>query len=289
MKPAASLFVAGLVVSLSSCTGRDGEPVSRPPALQDMLKAREEGVQIPPLSSTHGPLTVESAYRLQAILAKEVTKTAGPLAGYKVAYASKAARKQFGMDEPARGPFFMSQRVPNGSTLPDTAFNEIMLEVEVAFTIGKPIHQPIKDVTELRPYVKWMHAGFDAGDFPYTTADAKPVPADMVAIGTGARYFVIGPAVEPGAVDLAGVDMSLSRNGEAIRRSPAREVLGNPWNSLLWCVNHLHRFGLGLEPGMVVLTGTAAPAYRVRGDDIRGSYVGDCGALGKVTLTIEAR
>jgi hypothetical protein len=40
---------------------------------------------------------------------------------------------------------------------------------------------------------------------------------------------------------------------------------------------------------MVVLTGTAAPAYRVRGDDIRGSYVGDCGALGKVTLTIEAR
>jgi hypothetical protein len=38
---------------------------------------------------------------------------------------------------------------------------------------------------------------------------------------------------------------------------------------------------------MVVLTGTAAPAYKVKGEDIKGYYVGDCGPLGKVTMTIE--
>ena len=38
---------------------------------------------------------------------------------------------------------------------------------------------------------------------------------------------------------------------------------------------------------MVVLTGTAAPAYKVKGEDIKGHYVGDCGPLGKVTMTIE--
>jgi hypothetical protein len=38
---------------------------------------------------------------------------------------------------------------------------------------------------------------------------------------------------------------------------------------------------------MVVFSGTAAKAYRATGDAIKGRYVGDCGPLGKVTMTIE--
>ena len=190
------------------------------------------------------------------------------------------------MAEPARGPFYMSQRLPNGSTLSCGLFNEIMLETEVAFTIGKRIDKPIADVAELKSYVKWVHPAFDAGDFPYAVEQAKPTPSDMVAIGTGAHVFVLGPAMNPGELDLSQIDLALARDGQTIRKSPARDVLGNPWNSLLWCVNHLHKYGLTLEPGMVVLTGTAAPAYRVKADAIKGHYVGDCGPLGKVTMTL---
>ena len=255
--------------------------------LKQMLAAREHQIQITPPSHTFGAFSMEMAYYIQMILAQEVAKTEGPVTGYKVAYASKAAQKQFGMEEPARGPFYMSQRLPNGSTLSRSLFNEIMLETEVAFTIGKRIDKPIKDVEELREYVRWVHPAFDAGNFPYTVEQAKPTPSDMVAIGTGAHVFVIGPAMNPDKLNLSQIDLALARNDETIRKSPARDVLGNPWNSLLWCVNHLHKFGLALKPGMVVLTGTAAPAYRVKGEAIKGHYVGDCGPLGKVTLTIE--
>ena len=255
--------------------------------LKKMLNARERQIQITPLSHTSGTFSMEAAYYIQNSLAREVAKTAGPVTGYNVAYASKAAQKQFGMNEPARGPFYMSQRLPNGSTISCETFNEIMLETEVAFTIGKRIDKPIKDVAELRSYVKWVHPAFDAGNFPYSIEQAKPTPSDMVAIGTGAHVFVIGPAMNPSTLDLSQIDLALARNGETIRKSPARDVLGNPWNSLLWCVNHLHKFGLALEPGMVVLTGTAAPAYKVKGEAIKGHYVGYCGPLGKVTLTIK--
>jgi 2-keto-4-pentenoate hydratase len=255
--------------------------------IAQMLSARECQKKIAPLSHSFGAFAMETAYYIQTVLARDVAKTAGPVTGYKVAYASKVAQKQFGMDEPARGPFYMVQRLPNGSTLSAKAFNEIMLETEVAFTLAKRIHKPIKDVKALRPYVKWVHPAFDAGNFPYDVTQAKPVPADMVAIGTGAHVFVLGPAQCPDAVDLGAIDLSLARNGKTIRKSPARDVMGNPWNSLLWCANHLHKYGLNLEAGMVVLTGTAAPAYKVTGDAIKGSYVGDCGPLGKVTLTIE--
>ena len=191
------------------------------------------------------------------------------------------------MDEPARGPFYLMQRVASSSILPAEAFNEIMLETEIAFTIGKRIDKPIADVATLKSYVKWVHAAFDAGDFPYKTDRAKPVPADMVAIGTGAHVFVFGPGMDPDQVDIDRVNLDLIRNGEKIRSKPATDIMGSPWNSLLWCVNHLHKYGLTLEPGMVVFSGTAAKAYRVTGAAIKGRYVGDCGPLGKATITIE--
>jgi len=278
------LLIPGLFV-MDRPQARAGES-QRDTMLGQMMAARQHHVQITPLSHTFGTFSVETAYYIQAVLAREVAKTAGPVAGYKVAYASKAAQEQFGMAEPARGPLHMSQRLPNDSALSFETFNEIVLETEVAFTIGKRIDKPVADVGELRAYVKWVHPAFDAGDFPYTVEQAKPTPSDMVAIGTGAHIFVIGPAVNPAELDLSQIDLALARDGQTIRKSPARDVLGNPWNSLLWCVNHLHKYGLTLEPGMVVLTGTAAPAYKVKADAIKGHYVGDCGPLGKVTMTL---
>lgn len=263
------------------------QPAQADTMLAEMLMARAQQKQIAPLSHSFGAFSIETAYYIQSVLASEVAKTAGPVVGYKVAYASKVAQQQFGMDEPARGPFYMTQRLPSGSTLSSGVFNEIILETEVAFTLAQRIDKPIKNVKELRSYVKWVHPAFDAGNVPYDVGQAKPVPADMVAIGTGAHVFVLGPAQCPDAVDVGAIDLALARNGETIRKSPARDVMGNPWNSLLWCANHLHKYGLNLEAGMVVLTGTAAPAYKVTGDAIKGAYVGDCGPLGKVILTIE--
>jgi 2-keto-4-pentenoate hydratase len=277
-------MVSGLMVVIPQLRA---QTLQQSTMLEEMLTAREKQIQITPLTHTFGNFSMEAAYYIQNSLAQEVAKIEGPVTGYKVAYASKAAQKQFGMKEPARGPFYLSQRLPNGSKLSCEVFKEIMLETEVAFTIGKKIDKPLQNVTALKPYVKWVHPAFDAGNFPYVVDPAKPAPSDMVAIGTGAHVFVIGPAMNPSTVDLSRIDLSLARNNETIRTSPARDVLGNPWNSLLWCVNHLHKYGLSLEPGMVVLTGTAAPAYKVTGEEIKGHYVGDCGLLGKVTMTIE--
>ncbi len=255
--------------------------------IRQMLGGRRQQVQIPPLSGTYNPFSMEKAYHIQAALAEGAARTSGPVCGYKVAYASKAAQEQFGMDEPVRGPFYLSQRVPGGSALSAKGFNEIMLETEVAFTIGKRIDKPIKDVAALKRYVKFVHPAFDAGNYPYTAGATKPTPQDMVAIGTGAHVFVLGPAMDPDEVDIDAIDLALVRNGETIRKSPSRNVMGSPWNSLLWCANNLVKFKKTLEPGMVVLCGTASPAYRVKGDEIKGVYEADCGALGKVTLTID--
>ncbi len=254
--------------------------------VEEMLADRHARRQIQYPTKTYGTFSIERAYQIQAELSEELSEELGPVAGYKVAYASKAAQEQFGVTEPAAGPLFSLQRVPSGSKLPAGYFVEIALETEVAFTIGTRISRPIKDVAQLKDYVRWAHAAFDAGDYPLVQGDTKPTAQDMIASGTGAHVFVLGPAIDPGQVDVDAVTLKLMRNGNIVAESAATNVMGSPWNSLLWCVNHAVKLGGVLEPGTVISTGTASPAYKVKGDAIKGEYMGDCGPLGKVTLTL---
>lgn len=277
------LFVAGCQAPESQ---RDGNQVN-PAMLSTLKNALSEHQQIMPVTEMYDDFSMETGYTIQSLLAEKMQKKRGPVIGYKVAYASKAAQEQFGMDEPARGPYYLSQRVVSGSTLPVDTFNEIMLETEIAFTIDKRIDDSIPDVKTLKPFVASLHAAFDAGDFPYSVEQAKPVPADMIAIGTGAHIFILGPE-NPIDVNIDDLTLKVIRNGETIRQSSSKEVMGSPWNSLLWCANHLVKHGKTLEPGMVVLCGTAAPAYKVNEPDaIQGEYVGDCDVLGSVSLTLK--
>lgn len=282
-----SIIVMAALVMSAGGERACGKAIDTNKIVREIVAARHARTQIPYPTKTYGTFGMEKAYQIQAVLTKELSKELGPVAGYKVAYASKAAQEQFGVTEPARGPLFSLQRVTSGSKLPASHFMEIALETEVAFTIGKRIDHPIRDVAELKDYVRWAHAAFDAGDYPLVQGDTKPAAADMIACGAGGHVFVLGPAFDPKQVDVDAVNLKLIRNGQTIAESPSTNVMGSPWNSLLWCVNHVVRLGGVMEPGMVVSTGTAAPAYKVKAEAIKGSYVGDCGPLGQVTLTLE--
>ena len=282
--PSAVLLLALLMTS--GCGARWAGGPNADKMIDDMIAARHARKQIEYPTKTYGAFDIERAYQIQAELAEELSEELGPVVGYKVAYASKAAQEQFGVTEPAAGPLFSLQRVPSGSRLPARHFMEIALETEVAFTIGKRIDHPIKDVAQLKGYVRWAHPAFDAGDYPLVQGDAKPTAADMIACGVAAHVFVLGPAVDPSEVDVDAVSLKLMRNGETVAQSAATNVMGSPWNSLLWCVNHVVKLGGVLEPGAVISTGTASPAYKVKGDAIKGEYLGDCGPLGKVTMTL---
>jgi len=150
----------------------------------------------------------------------------------------------------------------------------------------KRIDRTIENVQELKSHVKWVHAAFDIGDHRFASGEENPTPADQIANGVGAHFFVLGPAVAPSEVDVDALTLKLARNGKAIAESAATNVMGSPWNSLLWLANHVVKRGGALEPGYVVVTGTAALAYKVKGEEMKGDYEGDCGPLGKVTLTI---
>lgn len=281
------LVLPAVMLVVSCGHSAQGKKLNTDKMIREIIRAQQNHSQIPSLTETYGSFSIKRAYRIQAVLAKELSKEMGPVIGYKVAYASKAAQKQFGVNEPASGPLFLLQRVPSGSKIPTDAFVEFLVETEIAFTIGKRIDKAVDNVEKLTGHVKWVHTAFDVGDYRFLAGQVKPTPQDMIASGVGAHFHVLGPAVDPGRVDVDAVKLKLIRNGKTISESAATNVMGSPWNSLLWLANHVVKLGGALKPGDVVITGTAAPAYKAKGENIAGDYEGDCGPLGKVTLTID--
>ncbi len=281
------VVLSGLLVAGADrrAYGKDNIKVEQ--MIAEILAAGENQTQIQYLTKTYGSFSIERAYEIQAVLTKGLSKRLGDVSGYKVAYASRAAQEQFGVDEPASGPLFRLQRVPSGSKLPASAFMEITLETEIAFTIGKRIDRPIRNVEKLKKHVKWVHAAFDVGDYRFVSGPTKPTPQDAIATGVGAHFHVLGPGVAADKIDVDAITLKLLRNQEPLAESPATNVMGSPWNSLLWLANKMAKTGRALEPGDVVISGTAAPAYKTKGRKIKGRYRGDCGDLGRVTLTIQ--
>jgi 2-keto-4-pentenoate hydratase len=131
-----------------------------------------------------------------------------------------------------------------------------------------------------------VHAAFDLGDNRFLNNEEIPTVSDQIATGTGAHVFVVGPGIDLKTVDVDASILKLIRNKKVIRESPATEVMGSPWNSMLWLANHVVELGGILETGDVILTGTAAPAFKAMGEAAEGFYEGDCGELGKVFLTL---
>jgi 2-keto-4-pentenoate hydratase len=246
----------------------EGEPVSWP-------------------SQLLGPFSIKQAYEFQDRLDSVLAPALGPVAGYKVGYASKAAQAQFGMKEPARASLYLSGRAADGSVLAVSDFKESMFETEVAFTMGESISAPVASIEELKTKVRWIHPALDLSDFRYDKSRPGGTAADMIATGIGAHMFVLGPGLRPDRVDVDALELTLYRNGDFLDSAPASAVMGSPWNSLLWCVNDIVSRGGKVPAGATILTGTAFPAYRASGKGLAGEYVGDCGALGTVTVVID--
>lgn len=254
--------------------------------VQQVVDARRTLALMPPLTKSFGAFSLPQAYDIQKVLTSSLVQELGPVIGYKVAYASRAAQQQFGIAAPASAPLFLLQQVPPGTEIRKEIFRDLLIETEVAFTIAKRIEKPLATVADLKPLVGFVHCAFELAENRFDPAEGAAGVVDQVASGAGSHRFIIGPALPAHSIDLSTVTLTLSVNNKTVTSVPATEVMGNPWHSLLWLVNQVVHLGGSLEPGMIVLTGTAAPAFKASGPSLTGSFLGDGGPIGQVRCTI---
>jgi 2-keto-4-pentenoate hydratase len=252
-----------------------------------LFKARSIPEPIPPLTHSYGQISIEQAYIIQDQLAEKLCRVLGSVRGYKIGYASESAINNAGLVEPAYGRLYNDQIIESGSTISVDAFFLFQIEAEVAFKVGKPIDKHIESLHELKNYIQSVHASLDLPNGWFDQSVGKQTPSDFIANSGGSHFFVLGPPKDPNSINLDELELKILHDGQNIYDGPTTSLSGGPWNIMKLIANHELKRGYPLQPGYIILTGKVAPAFKAAGEEAKGTFVGDCGELGKIIVTLK--
>ena len=95
--------------------------------------------------------------------------------------------------------------------------------------------------------------------------------ADTIADNASCGVFVLGESeVDPRGLDLAGLTVTVAKNGELLSEGSGAAVQGAPENAVAWLANTLGEYGIPFHAGEIVLSGSMVPlAPAAVGDQFR--------------------
>jgi 2-keto-4-pentenoate hydratase len=228
-------------------------------------------------------LDMAQAYAVNLAILRRRIADGDAHAGWKVGLTSAAMRAQWGIPEPCFGVLLRSGHLQSGARLSFDALIAPGIENELCLTIGERLRGPgvtlaaaARAVERIEPALEIVEKRGDfSGDLPLAMADNAQQKA-----------FVTGAATrhDPASIDLAAATVTV-RFGDAVRdRASGAEVMGGPLHSIVWLADKLAAFGLALEPGMRVMSGSFTRQYPVeRGDRVVAAF----GEFGEVSATFE--
>jgi 2-keto-4-pentenoate hydratase len=219
----------------------------------------------PPRPEWMKRLSREEAYRVQLGLLARYAKAGDRQAGWKVGLTSKAMQVQQGVHEPVLGFLLASGERPSGTRFQFAELINPGFENELCLTVGRTLRGPGVGTEQAAAALSAMAPAFEIiekrGDF---AADLNVSLADNAQ----QRAYVTGAAVPvPAGFDLAAVSVEIVVNGASAERAMGREVLGTPAASIAWLANKLDEFGLALEAGMKVMSGSFTRQYPLKAGD----------------------
>ena len=92
---------------------------------------------------------------------------------------------------------------------------------------------------------------------------------DTIADNASSGLVVLGGnPVGLGEIDVRSIGVTLTKNAVIEDTGVASAVMGNPINAVAWLANKLHSFGVPLEAGHVVLSGSFIKAIRFGPGDV---------------------
>jgi 2-keto-4-pentenoate hydratase len=214
-----------------------------------------------------GRLSMAEAYAVQLAILRRTLAAGEVQAGWKVGLTSAAMRAQQHVAEPCFGFLLRSGHLRSGARL---ALDELIapgIENELCLTIGERLAGPDATFDRARRSIAFVEPALEVaevrGDF---SAD---IPLSM-ADNAQQKAFVTGAARPYDSREpLNHAEVTVNFNNEQLAFATGEEVMGSPVNSVVWLANKLSEYGLALEPGMRVMSGSFTRQFAVaRGDTV---------------------
>jgi 2-oxo-hept-3-ene-1,7-dioate hydratase len=237
------------------------------------------------LSLQHPEMTIEDAYAIQRVFVDAKLAEGRRLIGRKIGLTSRAMQQAMSIDEPDFGALLDDMVFQDGAEIPIDRFIRPRVEVELAFVLGESVSGPgctsldiLRAVEFVVPALEILDARVQMTD--PMTGHSRTIVDTIADNAADAGLVVGGRASRPLDLDIRWVAALLSRNGVIEESGVAAAVLNHPANSAAWLANKLAEYGVSLEAGQLIMTGSFTRAVHAYAGDV---FQADYGPLGTVT------
>jgi 2-keto-4-pentenoate hydratase len=251
----------------------------------ELYRARRDTYTIDYVSPRLPDHDLGAAYKISEIVAARRESELGvKRVGRKVGLTNPLVQQRVGVFEPDYGIIHDDMVFPSGVRLPQSKFNFLRIEAEVAFALKKDILDADLDV--IKDAVDYVTPAFEVVDFRFPGNVGAIV--DTVADNAGCGGIVIGEERHAyGEVDLTTVEMVIeTADGVEITRGVGSNVLDDPINAVKWLAETAIRVGEPLRAGELLLSGSIGFIEPWPADV---ECVATITGLGRVTATLDSK
>ncbi|WP_298668324.1 fumarylacetoacetate hydrolase family protein [uncultured Sphingomonas sp.] len=232
----------------------------------ELYAALRERRTVPPLIARDPSLTVDDAYAISLDFLARCMGDGEKVIGKKIGVTSKAVQDMLGVHQPDFG--FLTDRmlIEGDIDIAATGLIQPRAEAEIAFILRKGLKGPGVTAAEVIDATESIAPCFEIVDSRID--DWKIGIVDTVADNASCGVFVLGEArADPRAHDLPALHVRVTKNGAPLSEGYGSAVQGNPAEAVAWLANTLGQYGVSLNAGDVILSGSLVPlAPAVAGD-----------------------
>jgi 2-keto-4-pentenoate hydratase len=227
-----------------------------------LIDAEAARQPISPLTGDLPNLSVADAYEIQRMTAEARVTRGDVVRGHKIGLTAKVMQEYFRVSEPDYGHLFATMFVDNGLTLDLSSLIDPQIEVEPAFILKTPLKGPGVTQADVLAATEWIVPSFEIIDSRIVDWNIKL--QDTIADNGSSALVVLGEErISPDNLPLDQLMTTLYLDGEAVERGHTSAILGHPAAGVAWLANAVGAHGVALEPGHVVLPGTATRSHRI--------------------------
>ncbi|MEO8137095.1 MAG: 2-oxo-hept-4-ene-1,7-dioate hydratase [Betaproteobacteria bacterium] len=253
-------------------------------AAHRLNEAEQTRKQIRQLSLDFPKITMDDAYAIQRAWVASKIADGRKVIGHKIGLTSRAMQMASQITEPDYGTLLDDMQFGDGTDIPMSRFILPMVEVELAFILGKRLEGDrvtIFEVLSATDYVVPAMEIIDARIHRLDPDTKRPRRVFDTISDNAANAGIVmgGRPVRPMDVDLRWVAAILQKNGAIEDSGVAAAVLNHPANGIAWLAKKFAPHGVALEAGQIVLSGSFTRPMPVgAGDTVHADY----GALGVI-------
>lgn len=232
---------------------------------------------VEPLTDREPEIGIDDAYHISMHLLERREQAGERVIGKKIGVTSRAVQSMLDVHQPDFGYLTDSMVYGNGDELPiSERLIAARAEGELAFILKRDLVGPGVSNADVLRATECVMPCFEIVDSRIRDWNIRI--QDTVADNASCGLFVLGDrAADPRRVDFVTCGMVVEKNAEVVSTGAGAAALGSPVNCVAWLANTLGRFGIPLQAGEVILSGSLVPLQPVEPGESMHVSIGGVG------------